>query len=381
MPTSTLLPPFHAPRPRWRTLAVVTAIVLAGHLAVLGLAPVSVRTPPPPEIDKFVTRTIIVAPPAASEPPASTPPPKAETKPAPKPPRPRPVARPRPIAPAPAPTPETMVPTQPDSQDLVSQAPETTPAPEAPAPGAAAPGNGNGNGRGAGQGTGEGDVGGNIPGSVPLRISGSVRLAFAATAQQGAQPMQGAFGDLVWQQDGTHYDASLSIKFLFVTFRSTRSTGAIGPTGIEPQRYSDKRRSEVASHFVRDQKTVVFSNNSPAVPLLAGAQDRLSVVLQLGALMAGDPGRYPPDSVIAVQTVGTSDAEIWTFTLSGEEQVAVQAGEFTARKLTRNPRKPFDDKIELWLAPDLGYLPIRIRQTQPNGDFIDLQLREKVSMQ
>jgi hypothetical protein len=131
---------------------------------------------------------------------------------------------------------------------------------------------------------------------------------------------------------------------------------------------------------VRDQKTVVFSNNSPPVPLLAGAQDRLSVVLQLGALMAGDPGRYPPDSVIAVQTVGPSDAEIWTFTVSGEEQVAVQAGEFTARRLTRNPRKPFDDKIELWLAPDLGYLPVRIRQTQSNGDFIDLQLREKVAM-
>ena len=104
------------------------------------------------------------------------------------------------------------------------------------------------------------------------------------------------------------------------------------------------------------------------------------MVLQLGALMAGDPARYPPDAVIAVQTVGTSDAEIWTFTASGEEQVEVQAGTFTARKLTRNPRKPFDDKIELWLAPDLGYLPVRIRQTQSNGDFIDLQLREQVPL-
>ncbi|SCK34794.1 Protein of unknown function [Variovorax sp. HW608] len=378
MPTSALLlPPSYAPRPRWRTLAVVTAIVLAGHLAVLGLAPSIVGAPPAPAVDKFITRTIIVAPPAASEPPALAPPPKAEARPTPKPPRPHPVARPRPVAPAPAPQPETAASAQPGSQDLVSQVPpEAAVAPQEAPTGEAT----TGNGAGQGPGTGAGDTGGNIPGSVPLRISGSVRLAFAATAQQGAQPMQGAFGDLFWQQDGTHYDASLSIKFLFVTFRNTRSTGVIGPTGIEPLRYSDKRRTEVASHFVRDQKTVVFSNNSPAAPLLAGAQDRLSVVMQLGALMAGDPGRYPPDSVIAVQTVGPSDAEIWTFTISGDEQVAVQAGEFTARKLTRNPRKPFDDKIELWLAPELGYLPIRIRQTQSNGDFIDLQLREKVPM-
>jgi hypothetical protein len=219
-----------------------------------------------------------------------------------------------------------------------------------------------------------------MPGSVPLHIPGSVRLAFAATAQQGAQPMQGVFGDLVWLQDGEHYDASLSLNFLFRTFRSQHSTGAIGPTGIEPQRFSDKRRTEVASHFVRDQKTVMFSNNSPSMPLLAGAQDRLSVVMQLGALMAGDPARYPPGSVIAVQTVGTSDAEIWTFNVSGEERLTVQAGEFTVRRLTRNPRKPFDDKVELWLAPELGYLPVRIRQTLANEDFVDLQLREQVPL-
>ena len=52
------------------------------------------------------------------------------------------------------------------------------------------------------------------------------------------------------------------------------------------------------------------------------------------------------------------------------------AGEFTARKLTRDPRKAFDRKLELWLAPEYGYLPVRIRQTEANGDFADAQLRK-----
>ena len=30
---------------------------------------------------------------------------------------------------------------------------------------------------------------------------------------------------------------------------------------------------------------------------------------------------------------------------------------------------------ELWLAPDMGYLPVRIKLTQANGDFADLLLR------
>jgi hypothetical protein len=32
--------------------------------------------------------------------------------------------------------------------------------------------------------------------------------------------------------------------------------------------------------------------------------------------------------------------------------------------------------VELWLAPELGYLPVRIKQTQANGDFADFQLRD-----
>lgn len=35
----------------------------------------------------------------------------------------------------------------------------------------------------------------------------------------------------------------------------------------------------------------------------------------------------------------------------------------------------YDQKAELWLAPDMGYLPVRIKITQANGDFADLRLR------
>nr|WP_307867042.1 DUF3108 domain-containing protein [Variovorax sp. E3] len=52
------------------------------------------------------------------------------------------------------------------------------------------------------------------------------------------------------------------------------------------------------------------------------------------------------------------------------------AGEYRARKLTRSPRQQFDARLELWLAPDYGYLPVRIKQTESNGNFADAQLRK-----
>lgn len=210
-----------------------------------------------------------------------------------------------------------------------------------------------------------------------MKIPGSTRLGFSVSGQQGTTPYQGGYGELAWLQNGTDYDAQLSLKLLFFTLLNQHSTGHLGSDGLAPDRFGDKRRNrtELAAHFVRNQGQIVFSNNKPGVPLQPGAQDRLSVMLQLGALLAGDAARYPPGSTITVQTVGTSDGDIWTFNVEGDETLALPAGSYQARKLSRNPRREFDDKVELWLAPDLGYLPVRLRFTQTKGDFFDIQLR------
>ena len=188
--------------------------------------------------------------------------------------------------------------------------------------------------------------------------------------------MQGVYGEVDWLQDGNAYDARLSLGVLFRTLRTQHSSGVVGPTGIEPERFSDTRKTEVASHFVRSEGKVVFSNNVPSVPLLVGAQDRLSVVMQLGAMLAGDPARFPAGSTIAIQTVGPRDADIWTFNVGEEETLDLLYGPVKAIRVTRNPRREFDDKIEVWLAPGLDYLPVRLKQTQPNGDFADMRMRD-----
>jgi hypothetical protein len=153
--------------------------------------------------------------------------------------------------------------------------------------------------------------------------------------------------------------------------RVQTSRGEVTDDGLAPVRFSDKYRSEVAAHFVRDKGKVSFSANTPDAPLLAGAQDRLSVVVQLAAMFAGDPDRFPPASTITLQIVGPRDADTWLFTVEDDETLSLPGGQQPTRKLVRNPRREFDQKVELWLAPALGYLPARIRITEANGDYID----------
>jgi hypothetical protein len=175
---------------------------------------------------------------------------------------------------------------------------------------------------------------------------------------------------LSWRNLGDRYDARLRYN-AFGLERVQTSRGQIGASGLAPERFSDKYRGELAAHFNTAQGTISFSANTPDAPLLPGAQDRLSVLMQLGALLASQPERYVPGTTLTVQTAGPRAADVWLFTVLLTESLDLPGGTLQAVKLERKPREPFDQKVEVWLAPQLDYLPARIRITETNGDSAD----------
>jgi hypothetical protein len=180
-----------------------------------------------------------------------------------------------------------------------------------------------------------------------------------------------ASAELNWLQDGKDYEARLEVSAFLLGSRVQVSKGTLGAEGIMPTRFGDKTRSELAAHFQRDKGIISFSANSPDATLLKGAQDRLSVVLQLSSLLAADPTRFPAGTMLSFQTVSQREAEVWQFLVEKEELLQLPFGDINAIKLNRKPRREFDQQIELWFAPTLGYLPVRLRITNANGDFVD----------
>jgi hypothetical protein len=58
----------------------------------------------------------------------------------------------------------------------------------------------------------------------------------------------------------------------------------------------------------------------------------------------------------------------------GRERVKLPAGEFDALKVARKPERADDRRTtEIWLAPALGYLPVRILLTEKDGTRLDQQ--------
>jgi hypothetical protein len=214
------------------------------------------------------------------------------------------------------------------------------------------------------------------PSNVPLVFPASGKFSYIATVVNDGQPKTGA-GSLEWTSDGRDYQLRLESSALFITLITQTSVGSIGAGGLQPERYADKRlrRSEKAAHFRRDSGRITFSGNSNSAALQPGAQDRLSVLMQLAATAAGNTAMFMRNSQLSIQVAGTDEADNWVFSVEGEEALELPAGKTAAVRVLRTPRKDFDARLELWLAPTLGYLPVRIKQTEANGNTFDLQLR------
>jgi len=326
-----------------RALLALTAVVLAAHAVLLGVVLGPLHFISPQSGRPFVTRSI------APEPPPVVAPPPAQPAPAPA-----AVARRAPAAP----------PTERHVEASARPPQRTDPRPAAPAadtsPSARTP-------PATAQPSREAATQ-----ATAFAVPRSAHLHYKVMAQVKGMELTGE-GELLWRNDGHDYEAKLEVRAPFVRTRTQTSTGQVTAQGLEPLRFGDKNRSEQAAHFQRDKGIVSFSGNRPDAPLLAGAQDRLSVMLQLGAMIGGAPQKFPPHTEIAVQTADTQEAQGWTFTVEGTEQLRLPGGNVAAIKLIRNPRREYDQKVELWLAPGMDYVPVRLRLTQPNGDSVDQQ--------
>ena len=388
-----------------RTLLVLTALVLALHWLVLHGIPLAWEGPTTPAGKVFSTRSVAAPPPAAALPPPSQASPAATPAAAPQAAKPRP-APPKRLPAHKAPTPSGQPPEPADTTltdtagdgpaaadpaanaelwagganapgtPASAAAPDMAPAASAPQPAASAP-----PAQASAEGSGV-DITppGGQPGegastaAPPVRLPAPVKLAFDVAGQAKKFDYQ-ARAELVWQHDGARYEAHQEISAFLVGSRTQRSTGMVTPQGLQPERFGDRNRSERAAHFDYARGRVTFSANTPEAAVGPGAQDRLSVFIQLAGLLAATPERFVPGTQLTLTTVSATSADRWTFTVEAPETLTLPAGTLPTLKLQRLPRRDYDQKAELWLAPSMGYLPVRIKITQANGDFADLRLR------
>jgi hypothetical protein len=177
---------------------------------------------------------------------------------------------------------------------------------------------------------------------------------------------------LGWQLAPGSYrvKVEVGIRLLFtrVNLLVVTSEGAIGDAGFAPLLTHEKRRGRAitATHFNRQDSTITFSASRARYQLAPDAQDKATVPLQLAAIARADPGQLTGGADIQVGE--DRDAIVYHFVLVGQEDIDTRLGRLHAWHLTRPPRPgSYNSRLDVWLAPERGWYPVRIRNTEANG--------------
>ncbi|HTD06076.1 MAG TPA: DUF3108 domain-containing protein [Undibacterium sp.] len=203
--------------------------------------------------------------------------------------------------------------------------------------------------------------------------SARLALELSSTKPGQANPYYGE-GEINWEVGGGKYRmttrAGLVILFASVNLLTLRSEGVIDEHGIAPVLSSEIRRgrSETATHFNREEKTISFSASTKTVAMSAGAQDKNTIIMQLAGIGNADARQMQPGKEFAIQIGENRDATVFQFIVQGQEQITTKLGNLTTWHLVRPPRAgSYNSRLDIWLAPGLQWYPVQIRNTESNG--------------
>ena len=190
--------------------------------------------------------------------------------------------------------------------------------------------------------------------------------------------------DLSWRPQGDRYELTLEAKVGGLPVLTQVSSGGFDAAGVAPLRFTDQRlrRAATAANFQRSADKITYSGAPDAFALRAGAQDRLSWMVQLAAIVAAEPQLATPGAKVVMYVTGShGDAGVWSFRCVGLETVDVRGSPIDAIKFIREPREPYDTTVQVWLDPARHDLPVRATQKSgPNDEGYELRLMEVLAV-
>lgn len=184
---------------------------------------------------------------------------------------------------------------------------------------------------------------------LSYRVSGFFRGELHGTAR------------VQWQREGERYQTRIDIDLGLVGLVMT-SQGTVTPQGLAPQAYEENRTGKRRSVLLKD-KLVVLSDGAQ-LPRPEGVQDTASQFVELSHRFASGQLPLEVGRSASFWMARPGGVDSWTYDVAGKEVLqtpqlgAVEAFHLKPRPIV-NPRGNIT--AEMWFAPTLQYLPVRIR--------------------
>jgi len=177
-------------------------------------------------------------------------------------------------------------------------------------------------------------------------------------------------GEIRWRPAGGRYALQFDARLAGIALLSQTSQGDLDANGLAPVRFVDQRarKSARAVNFNRTNGSISFSGSTARWPLLAGSQDRLSWMIQLGGIVAADPALATSGRIAMVLVSARGEASVRTARFAGRENAETVFGSVPTLKFVIDGHSAHDGSFEIWLDPARGYLPARATSRSRSGD-------------
>ncbi len=198
------------------------------------------------------------------------------------------------------------------------------------------------------------------------------RLTYRLGGQFRGGPL---YGDarVQWQRQGPLYQAQVQLDVQLAGSFSMTSQGEVTPAGLVPRAYEEQRRSRRRAVRLTDTTVVLADGQSVARP--AQVQDAASQFVELGHRFATGQQPLVLGGTVDLWLARPGGVDRWTYDIAAQDLLRTpRHGEVMAWRLTPRPldkpRGPVT--AEMWFAPSLQYLPVRIRLSLGEEAQVDL---------
>lgn len=181
----------------------------------------------------------------------------------------------------------------------------------------------------------------------------------SATLRYELRSTDGGPGEalLDWQTDGVNYRLALD----GIT-GAVESEGGTDDAGIAPLRARYRLGTgSAAIAFDRERSAIVLESLGRSVQDTPGSQDGASVLMQLAGIGLADPDQL--QDMVDIYVGRLDGAMVERFQVLGKETVETPLGAMETLHLARAGAA----RLEVWLAPEQGWLPVQLRATAPDG--------------
>jgi len=220
-----------------------------------------------------------------------------------------------------------------------------------------------------------------VAAAEPFEWPASTRLSYALTGNYRGEVNGSA--QVEWIRQGERYQINLDVavgpSFAPLISRRMTSDGELTPQGLRPLRYDEdtkilfRDRRRVSVLFQGADVVLANGKREPAEP---GVQDTASQFVQLTWLFLTRREQFEPGRVVAMPLALPRKLYRWRYEVVGDETLYTPMGPLQTWHLRPQREAGGGDlTAEVWIAPRLQYLPVRLRIHQDANTFIDMMLK------